>query len=62
VVTSYWTAIKPKGMAGTSASACRSTLAMPQGLDFAAARLVHVHTNGNDGGWRPKGPTGDGTG
>ena len=62
MVTSYWSAIKPKGMAGTSASACRSAVAMPQGLEFAAARPVHVHTTGNDGGWRPKGLTGDRTG
>jgi hypothetical protein len=61
VVTTYWTAIKPKGMAGTGASACRSAVAMP-GLAFAAARLVHAHTTGNDGGWRPKGLTGDRTG
>ena len=61
-MTSIWSAIKPKGMVGISASACRSAVAMPEGLDLAAARLVYVHTTGNDGGWRPRGLTGDRTG
>jgi hypothetical protein len=62
VVDARWYAIKPKGMVGISAPACRSAISMPQGLEFAAARLVQVHTAGNDGTEWPMGPPGSGTG
>ena len=61
MVGSRWYAIKPKGMDGISAPACRSAISVPQGLGFAAARLVQVHTMGN-GTERPMGRTGDSTG
>jgi hypothetical protein len=57
VVRSRWYAIKPMGMVGISAPACRS-ISVPQGLGFAADRLVQVHTTGNDGTEWPMGPTG----
>jgi hypothetical protein len=62
VVGSRWYAVKPSGMAGISASACRIATAMPQGLGFAVSRAVHVHTTGNDGTERPTGPAGGLTG
>jgi hypothetical protein len=62
VVSSHTYAIKPMGMVGMSAPACRFAISVPQGLGSAAARLVHVHTTGNDGNEWPMGPPGHGTG
>ena len=55
MMTLNWSTIKPKGMVGSSASACRSAFTMPKGLEFAAIRQVYVHTTGNDGAGRPTG-------
>jgi hypothetical protein len=54
-MTSGWYAVKPMGMAGIRARACHSAIAVPQGLGFAGADGVQVHTTGNGSTERPTG-------